>query len=193
MMALHLAAVAVERDWDLMSVAAHPGYTRTNLQTAGAAIAAYAVLEGVEAIGLWLGRRWAGYLTFVSTVVLVPFEIRELTKSVTALKVLTLVINLAIVVYLLVSKRLFGLRGGGRSERAKYDAGVAGRLSSGPPPSRSRLLLPLTVPRHRAIPRHQAARWPRPAPPRRAAPPGRPPRRCRVPGRRAAARPANMR
>ena len=38
MMALHLAAVAVERDWDLMSVAAHPGYTRTNLQTAGAAL-----------------------------------------------------------------------------------------------------------------------------------------------------------
>ena len=38
MMTLHLAAVAVERDWNLMSVAAHPGYTRTNLQTAGAAL-----------------------------------------------------------------------------------------------------------------------------------------------------------
>ena len=38
MMTLHLAAVAVERDWDLMSVAAHPGYTRTNLQTAGASL-----------------------------------------------------------------------------------------------------------------------------------------------------------
>ncbi len=38
MMTLHLAAVAVERDWTLMSVAAHPGYTRTNLQTAGASL-----------------------------------------------------------------------------------------------------------------------------------------------------------
>jgi NAD(P)-dependent dehydrogenase (short-subunit alcohol dehydrogenase family) len=38
MMTLHLAAVAAERDWDLMSVAAHPGYTRTNLQTAGASL-----------------------------------------------------------------------------------------------------------------------------------------------------------
>ena len=38
MMTLHLAAVAVERDWNLMSVAAHPGYTRTNLQTAGASL-----------------------------------------------------------------------------------------------------------------------------------------------------------
>src|ERR1700684_2717861 len=38
MMTLHLAAVAAGRDWDLMSVAAHPGFTRTNLQTAGASL-----------------------------------------------------------------------------------------------------------------------------------------------------------
>ncbi len=38
MMSLRLAAIAVERDWDLMSNAAHPGFTRTNLQTAGASL-----------------------------------------------------------------------------------------------------------------------------------------------------------
>ena len=95
-----------------------------NLYLLGVAIAAYAALEGVEAIGLWLGRRWAEYLTFVATVVFVPYEIYELTKSVTALKVLALVINVAIVAYLLISKRLFGLRGGGRAERADYDEDV---------------------------------------------------------------------
>ena len=95
-----------------------------NLYLVGLAIAAYAALEGVEAIGLWLGRRWAEYLTFVATVVFVPYEIHELTKSVTALKVLALVINLAIVAYLLFAKQLFGLRGGGRAERAVYDADV---------------------------------------------------------------------
>ncbi len=93
-----------------------------NLYLVGAAIAAYSVLEGVEAVGLWLGKRWAEYLTFVSAIVFVPYEIDELTKSVTALKVVALVINLAIAVYLLFAKRLFGLRGGGRAERAEHEA-----------------------------------------------------------------------
>lgn len=36
LLALRLAAVAAERGWALRSLAAHPGWTRTNLQTAGA-------------------------------------------------------------------------------------------------------------------------------------------------------------
>ncbi|MGH3410152.1 MAG: DUF2127 domain-containing protein [Streptosporangiaceae bacterium] len=94
----------------------------TNLYLVGLAVALYAVMEGVEAVGLWLGRRWAEYLTFVATVVFVPYEVYELSKTVTALKVLALVINLAIVAYLLVAKRLFGLRGGGRAEQAQRAA-----------------------------------------------------------------------
>ncbi|USX50239.1 SDR family oxidoreductase [Lentzea sp. HUAS12] len=35
LMTLHLADLAAERDWPLLSVAAHPGYTRTNLMTSG--------------------------------------------------------------------------------------------------------------------------------------------------------------
>jgi uncharacterized membrane protein (DUF2068 family) len=99
-------------------------FTTTNLYLLGAGIAAYALLEGVEAAGLWLGRRWAEYLTFVATVVFVPYEIYELTKSISALKIVTLIINLAIVLYLLISKRLFGIRGGGRAERAERDADI---------------------------------------------------------------------
>ncbi|HEY2674904.1 MAG TPA: SDR family oxidoreductase [Rugosimonospora sp.] len=37
-LARHLAAVATQRGWHLMSNAAHPGFTRTNLQTAGASL-----------------------------------------------------------------------------------------------------------------------------------------------------------
>jgi NAD(P)-dependent dehydrogenase (short-subunit alcohol dehydrogenase family) len=36
--ARRLAALAGERGWSLASIAAHPGYTRTNLQTAGASL-----------------------------------------------------------------------------------------------------------------------------------------------------------
>ena len=38
LMARRLANVATERGWHLISTAAHPGYTRTNLQTAGASL-----------------------------------------------------------------------------------------------------------------------------------------------------------
>jgi uncharacterized membrane protein (DUF2068 family) len=44
--------------------------------------------------------------------VFLPLEIYELTKDVTWLKVVAFVINLALVAYLIVSKRLFGVRGG---------------------------------------------------------------------------------
>ena len=36
LLATRLASIARERGWSLRSIAAHPGYTRTNLQTAGA-------------------------------------------------------------------------------------------------------------------------------------------------------------
>jgi uncharacterized membrane protein (DUF2068 family) len=116
----------------------------TNLYLLAAAAAAYAALEGTEAVGLWLGRRWAEYLTFVATVVFVPYEIYELTKSITWLKLLTLAINLLIVIYLLLAKRLFGLRGGGKAvqaERAQDNGwpaieratpGLAVRIAPGP-------------------------------------------------------------
>jgi hypothetical protein len=38
MLATRLATVAAQRGWTLLSNAAHPGFTRTNLQTAGASL-----------------------------------------------------------------------------------------------------------------------------------------------------------
>lgn len=90
----------------------------TTLVLVGAVVAAYALLEGVEAIGLWQARRWAEYLTLVATSVLLVPEIWELTGRVTVFKILALIINLAVIAYLLVAKRLFGLRGGGAAEEA---------------------------------------------------------------------------
>lgn len=86
------------------------------LTEVGIALLAYAALEGTEAIGLWFAKRWAEYLTFISTTILLPLEIYEIVHRGTVLKVLGFLINLLVVVYLLFAKRLFGLRGGGKAE-----------------------------------------------------------------------------
>jgi uncharacterized membrane protein (DUF2068 family) len=111
----------------------------STLWLAGLVLAGYAVLEGVEAVGLWLGRRWAEYLTFVATALLLIPEVYELTGRVTASKIITLVINLLVVGYLLWAKRLFNLRGGAEAaERARRaDLGWAALERTAPPVVRS--------------------------------------------------------
>jgi uncharacterized membrane protein (DUF2068 family) len=94
----------------------------TSLYLTGAAVAAYAALEGAEAIGLWLGKRWAEYLTFVSTIAFIPVEAYELSTGIAPAKIAALAINVAIVSYLLPAKRLFGLRGGIKALRAEREA-----------------------------------------------------------------------
>jgi uncharacterized membrane protein (DUF2068 family) len=78
----------------------------------------YGGLQLVEGVGLWLLKRWGEYFAVVATSLFLPLEIYELTERITWIRVSALVLNVAAVVYLLVSKRLFGLRGG----RAAYDA-----------------------------------------------------------------------
>ncbi len=91
-------------------------FSSGTLHLVAVALLAYATLEGVEAVGLWLGKRWAEYLTFVSTSVLLPFEVYEIASRPTVLKVIGFLINVAVVVWLLLRKRLFGLRGGGTAD-----------------------------------------------------------------------------
>ncbi|MFD0331891.1 DUF2127 domain-containing protein [Streptacidiphilus monticola] len=55
-----------------------------------------------------------------TTVLLVP-EVWELTHRVTVFKITALVVNVAVVAYLLYAKRLFGLRGGARAEQRERD------------------------------------------------------------------------
>ncbi len=90
-----------------------------HLHLVGAVLLVYGAVEGVEAVGLWYQRRWAEYLTFVVTTSLLPLEVFEMVNRLTALKVVAFVVNVAVVVYLLRAKRLFGLRGGVAAEEAE--------------------------------------------------------------------------
>jgi len=96
----------------------------STLKLVGAGVATYAVLEGIEAIGLWFQKRWAEYLTFVATTALLPLEVYELTRTVSPLKIIALIVNIAVVVYLLRAKRLFGFNGGAAAERAERERDV---------------------------------------------------------------------
>jgi len=91
----------------------------STLHLAGAAFLAYALLEGIEAVGLWFQKRWAEYLTLVATAVFLPLEVWEMTHKLTPFKVIAFIINVAVVVYLLYAKRLFGLRGGSAADEAE--------------------------------------------------------------------------
>ena len=96
--------------------------SKGTLIEAGIALLCYAALELGEAIGLWYGKRWAEYLAFIATVLLLPFEIYELSERVSPLKLIGFVINVAVAAYLIYGKRLFGVRGGGavdERERAR--------------------------------------------------------------------------
>jgi uncharacterized membrane protein (DUF2068 family) len=116
---------------------------RSSLFALGIISAAYAVLEGVEAVGLWRRRRWAEYLTFIATTILLAPEIYELTNTVSVFKLLALIINILVVAYLLFAKRLFGLRGGGVAERAEIERDSSWQaLESVLPPYREAHVVP---------------------------------------------------
>jgi uncharacterized membrane protein (DUF2068 family) len=81
-------------------------------------LALYAIIEIVEAVGLWLARRWGEYFAMVATSLGLPLEIYDLAKKVTVTALVLFAINLALVLYLVITKRLFGVRGGKKA----YDA-----------------------------------------------------------------------
>ena len=60
----------------------------------------YALIFGIEGVGLWLGKHWAEWFTVISTGSLIPLELYETLLRFGWLKLATLVGNVAIIVYL---------------------------------------------------------------------------------------------
>ena len=81
----------------------------------------YGLLQLIEGTGLWLLKRWGEYFAVVATSIFIPLEIYELTEKITWLRIAAFLVNLAAVIYLLLSKRLFGLRGGHAAYQAEQN------------------------------------------------------------------------
>ncbi len=79
------------------------GTHSNRLMILGGALFAYAALFLLEAVGLWLQRRWAEWLTVVATAALIPPEVYELAQHASPWLATLLVVNVA-VVWLLVTR-----------------------------------------------------------------------------------------
>jgi len=65
----------------------------------------YAGLFASEGVGLLLKRRWAEYMTVISTALLLPLEILEVIRHPHLGRVVVLIANVVIVIYLVVQLR----------------------------------------------------------------------------------------
>ena len=65
----------------------------------------YSALFLTEGIGLALRKRWAEYLTIISTASLLPLEIYEIVRRASVPRIIVLIANIAIVVYLVIEVR----------------------------------------------------------------------------------------
>jgi uncharacterized membrane protein (DUF2068 family) len=61
----------------------------------------YAALLLTEGVGLLLRKYWAEYFTVITTALFVPLELFEIAKHVSVTRIVVLLLNVAIVVYLI--------------------------------------------------------------------------------------------
>ncbi|MEO8218178.1 MAG: DUF2127 domain-containing protein [Acidobacteriota bacterium] len=72
-----------------------------DLRIIGLVLLGYATLFTTEGTGLWLQKRWAEYLTLVATASFLPFEIYEIVKVASFVRIAVLVANIAVIGYLI--------------------------------------------------------------------------------------------
>jgi uncharacterized membrane protein (DUF2068 family) len=108
---------ATEHEFIRAALAKITAASTTRKELAAAVAFAYGALFATEGIGLWLEKVWAEYLTIIATTSFIPFELYEVAKRMTALRVLVLLANAAIVVYLIW--RVRANRSGGLSSEQR--------------------------------------------------------------------------
>jgi uncharacterized membrane protein (DUF2068 family) len=71
------------------------------MQALGVVALFYAMLYVIEGIGLWHQSKWAEYLTIIATATFIPLEIYELYRRLTLPRGGALLVNVAVVIYLI--------------------------------------------------------------------------------------------
>lgn len=107
---LHQAAVELVRHIHLNPARHYPTVfidlagrvTDGQLWAAAFAAMSYAVIRFAEAVGLWLQRRWAEWFGVLTGGMYIPIEIYEVFRKVSWPKLTVLIVNVAIVLYLLL-------------------------------------------------------------------------------------------
>jgi uncharacterized membrane protein (DUF2068 family) len=95
----------LEQDVVRHALAWFSGLSTSRVEAIGAVTLSYAAIFAIEGVGLWLRRRWAEWLTTIVTASLVPLEVWEIVHRPTAGKAAVLVVNIAIVWYLILQLR----------------------------------------------------------------------------------------
>jgi uncharacterized membrane protein (DUF2068 family) len=75
--------------------------TPQNIRTFGVVSFFYAGLFLIEGTGLWLEKRWGEWFSVIITTSLIPLEVYEIYRHPSAIKCLVLIINIAVVGYLI--------------------------------------------------------------------------------------------
>ncbi len=101
------AALALRHDRRVVGevIAAISGMSPHRLRQLAVGAFVFAALFLVEGTGLWMGKRWAEYLTVIATTLFIPLEVLELMRRVTPPRLSALLINLAVVAFLLFRLR----------------------------------------------------------------------------------------
>jgi uncharacterized membrane protein (DUF2068 family) len=79
--------------------------TPHRIRLIGMGIFLYATLDFVEGGGLVLGRPWAEYFTIVITALFLPYEVFEIARHMTWLKLGITLVNVVVLGYLLIHQR----------------------------------------------------------------------------------------
>lgn len=91
------------------------------LKEISAAIFAIAALDAIEGTGLVLEQAWAEFVTLILTASFLPWEVFEILRHVTWIRIGLTIINCAVVLYLLYYVKIRMQERRRRARQARYD------------------------------------------------------------------------